>query len=204
MSFRFLKWDLHKLGQIKSDIASLESSLQRETIPSEFQEASKIITTYNMALTSDLSKIQKKEFQREGIQDSSTGAFMDHHHQSSNTTKKTHSRRFKRRNIITANNNVNADTCPVLNVSSVTLSDSETSLLSNGLDFCRTPCEVSDQQLREDTRAFFRRLRLKEHFSRKNSKEDSAFKPQDATDCILENHPLYRPTSTWEPPPGKC
>jgi hypothetical protein len=127
-----------------------------------------------MALTSDLSKVQKKKFQLDGIQDSSTGAFMDHHNQSSNTTKKTRSRRFKHRNTITANNRDNADICPVLNVSSVTLSDSETSLLSKGLNFCPTPREVNDLQLREDARAFFRQLRLKEHFSRKDSKEDSA------------------------------
>jgi hypothetical protein len=49
-----------------------------------------------MALASDLSKVQKKKFQRDGIQDSSTGAIMVHHNQSSNTTKKTRSRRFKR------------------------------------------------------------------------------------------------------------
>jgi hypothetical protein len=90
-----------------------------------------------------------------------------------------------------------------LNVSSVTLSDSETSLLSKGLNFCPTPREVNDLQLREDARAFFRRLRLKEHFSRKDSKEDSASKPQDAIE-VLEKHPFYRPKSTWEPPPGKC
>ena len=62
-----------------------------------------------MALTSDLGKVQNKKFQRDGIQDSSTAAFMDHHNQSSNTTKKTRSRRFKRRNTITANNRDNAD-----------------------------------------------------------------------------------------------
>ncbi|XP_055997948.1 uncharacterized protein LOC130047308 [Ostrea edulis] len=93
------------------------------------------------------------------------------------------------------------DCCPVLNASSVILSEEETSLLSKGLNFCPTPREVNDQTVREDTREFFRRLRLKEHFSRKTS-DDSNF--TEVTLDNLESHPLYRPKSNWEPQPGKC
>ncbi|XP_061188704.1 uncharacterized protein LOC133196871 [Saccostrea echinata] len=95
------------------------------------------------------------------------------------------------------------DICPVLNKSSVPLSESETSLLSKGLNFCPTPHEVDGKQVREDTRAFFRRLRLKEHFSRKNSDDDSYDSSQPQL-YDLEKHKLYRPKSNLEPAPGKC
>lgn len=47
---------------------------------------------------------------------------------------------------------------PVLNALSVSLSEVETSLLSKGLNFCPTP------QNGDNTRVFFRKQRLKEHF----------------------------------------
>lgn len=51
--------------------------------------------------------------------------------------------------------------------------------------------------------AFFRRLRLKEHFSRKDSSNDHTDEPPPPLHN-LEEHKLYRPKSTWEPAPGKC
>jgi hypothetical protein len=53
---------LTALGQIESDIGSLESSLKLEITLTEFQEAFRIFNVYNTALTSNLLKIQKKEF----------------------------------------------------------------------------------------------------------------------------------------------
>ncbi|XP_056003652.1 transient receptor potential cation channel subfamily M member 2-like [Ostrea edulis] len=167
-----LSWDQHKLGETESDIISLESSLQLDTTLTEFQEVSRIKTTSNTALISNLEKVQQKKFECDGIHDRNNEARTYHTERSSTTIN-------------------------------VTLSNSETSLLSKSLNLCPTPREVNDQHIREDTRAFFRRLRLKEHFSLKDSKDKSAYPSQDAID-ILEKHPLYIPKSTREPPPGKC
>lgn len=114
-----LSWDQRKLGQTESDIISLDSSLQLEITPTEFQEASRIITIYNTPLTTDLEMVQKKEVQRNAIHD----------------RNKTRSRRFKHWKTITINDKNTTDICPVLNVSSVTFENSGTSLLSKGLDF---------------------------------------------------------------------
>jgi hypothetical protein len=93
----------------------------------------------------------------------------------------------------------------VLNTSSFPLTESETSLLSKGLNFCPTPHEIDEKQIREDTREFFRRLRLKEHFSRKNP--DSGDDLHDFNQPNLHNlekYKLYRSKSNWKPTPGKC
>jgi hypothetical protein len=97
----------------------------------------------------------------------------------------------------------NTATCPVLNASKVPLSDVETSLLSKGLNFCPTPHEIDEKGIREDTRQFFRRMRLKEHFSRETSCIGRDNDPPTPLEK-LEEHKLYWPKSTWEPTPGKC
>ena len=53
----------------------------------------------------------------------------------------------------------------VVNLSSVELSESETSLLSKGLGFCPRPKSYDRGELVEDNYAFSRRMRLKSHFS---------------------------------------
>ncbi|XP_062572166.1 uncharacterized protein LOC134234122 [Saccostrea cucullata] len=154
-----LSWDIHKLGQLKSEIKSLESSLNDIMSQADLDEAHNIIDTYNMALTNKVNKTQKKKFLRDSVPQSRNNC--------------------------------------------APLSESETSLLSKGLNFCPTPHEVDEKQVREDTRAFFRRLRLKEHFSRKDSEVNSYdFSKPDLHD--LEEHKLYNPKSDWEPAPGKC
>ena len=52
----------------------------------------------------------------------------------------------------------------VLNISNVPLSSDERDLLSRGLSFCPRPSQINRFQLEEDTRQFFRRIRLKEFF----------------------------------------
>jgi hypothetical protein len=98
----------------------------------------------------------------------------------------------------------------VLNLSSVVLSDSEISLLSKGLNFCPVPRDIDEKQVREDTRAFFRRLRLKEYFSRVQNATDSDSETNtDNPSQSQEQKSLFEPNpfhikSTWEPKPGKC
>ncbi|XP_061196804.1 uncharacterized protein LOC133205080 [Saccostrea echinata] len=195
-----LSWDIHKLGQFESDITSLESSLTDSMSQANLDEAHNIIATYNMALTKDLNNTQKKKFLRDNVPQTRN----DRSEVRVNQSRKPRSRRFKRKKTITGDGPLQTpDICPVLNKSSVPLSESETSLLSKGLNFCPTPHEVDEKQVREDTRAFFRRLRLKEHFSRKDCDDDSYDSSQPQL-YDLEKHKLYRPKSNWEPAPGKC
>lgn len=121
------------------------------------------------------------------------------------SSKTRRSRCFKRKKQTKEDESLtDTNTDSVLNASKVPLVDVETSpLLTKGLNFCPTPHEVDDKKVREDTGAFFRRLRLKEHFSRKDSSNDHA---DDSPPPLnnLEEHKLFRPKSTWEPTPGKC
>ncbi|XP_061187286.1 uncharacterized protein LOC133195460 [Saccostrea echinata] len=197
-----LSWDIHKLGQFESDITSLESSFTDSMSQADLDEAHYIIDTYNMALTNELNKTQRKKFLRDSVPQTRNNR--SNLEVRVNKTRKPRSRRFKRLTTIARDGpSQTPDVCPVLNRSSVPLSESETSLLSKGLNFCPTPHEVDEKQVREDTRAFFRRLRLKEHFSRKNSEVDSYDSSQPQLH-ELEEHKLYRPKSDWEPAPGKC
>lgn len=63
--------------------------------------------------------------------------------------------------------------------------------------------EVENKKVGDDTRAIFWMLRLKEHFTWKESSKDHADDPPPPF-CSLEEHKLYRLKSTWEPAPGKC
>ena len=82
----------------------------------------------------------------------------------------------------------------IINMSKVTLDPAQESLLDKGLGYCPVPPKVDSLQLRNDIKAFCRRMRLKAHFSKEI--ED---------DCQDEN-PLPRrpnlnyPKSTWNPP----
>lgn len=74
--------------------------------------------------------------------------------------RKRRSRRHKGKK----NTGKHKDVKVVVNLSSVELSESETSLLSKGLGFCPHPKSYDRGKLVEDTNAFSRRLRLKSHF----------------------------------------
>ena len=52
----------------------------------------------------------------------------------------------------------------VVNLSSRTLTEAESSLLSKGLSFCPTPAEVDTYTLKKDVLEFVRRIHLKEYF----------------------------------------
>lgn len=199
-----LSWDNHRLRQLEKDIVSLESSLNKSTSQADFNEAKRIITTFNTTLTNDLNNTQKRKFLRDDVpvaQRTGPNILLSKPRPSAKTRR---SRRFKRKKPTSQDESFNdTATCPVLNASTIPLTDVEMSLLSKGLNFCPTPHEVDDKKVREDTRAFFRRLRLKEHFSRKDSNKDIADDPPPPLHN-LEEHKLYRPKSTWEPAPGKC
>lgn len=78
-------------------------------------------------------------------------------------SKQRRNRRF-RRHKGKQNTAKHKDDKVVLELSSVELSESETSLLSKGLGFCPRPKSYDRGKLVEDTNAFSRRLRLKSHF----------------------------------------
>ena len=98
----------------------------------------------------------------------------------------------------------------VLNLSDHPLSPSEHSLLSKGLTFCPIPRDVNERRVREDVRAFFRRLRLKEYFSRPKGSRLSDIAEESSSDDEPEDvQNEYQPRpfvkkSTWEPGPSKC
>jgi hypothetical protein len=162
-----------------------------------------MINAYNMSLQRKLNKRQVKKFTRDKInlhtRDSSILPQNSNNFQ--HTAKIHRSRRFKRNTVAKVSNATTIpEFNPVLNVSRISLSEAEISPLSKGLNFCPTPWEIDDKAVREDAKAFFRRLRLKELFSWKDTNIDV---PSQATETS-ELERLYKPKSTCEPPPGKC
>ena len=63
-----------------------------------------------------------------------------------------------------------ANDTPVVNLSSVDLTESENCLLSKGLGFCPRPKSYDRGNLLHDTKFFSRRMRLKSHF---NDRDDT-------------------------------
>ena len=81
----------------------------------------------------------------------------------------------------------------VVNLSKRTLTDAETSLLRKGLTFCPTTLNINRLQLTADLHEFYRRLRLREYFSRRPDIS------QSTEDSALKNTNLAR-KSLWQPP----
>ncbi|XP_061190260.1 uncharacterized protein LOC133198133 [Saccostrea echinata] len=109
----------------------------------DLDEAHDIIDTYNMALTNELNKTQRKKYLRDSVPQTRN----NRSEVRVNKTRKPRSRRFKRLTTIARDGpSQTPDVCPVLNRSSVPLSESETSLLSKGLNFCPTPHEIDEKQ----------------------------------------------------------
>ena len=75
----------------------------------------------------------------------------------------------------------------VVNLSNITLSEAETSLLAKGLSFCPTPPKLDSFQLKTDLGVFCRRLRLKEFFYDEEA---------DVTDNTINP---FRCKSRWTP-----
>lgn len=112
------------------------------------------------------------------------------------------SRRFKREQLTSKDKSLSdTPTFPVLNASRVSLTDFESLLLCKGLYFCPTPHEVDDRKVREDTRAFFRMLRLNEQCLRKDLSKDQADNPSPPWLSQLQATLIV---STWEPATSKC
>ena len=95
-------------------------------------------------------------------------------------------RRFKRRSATTGLQTDPDSTSTVVNISGVTLSDADTTLLSKGLSFCPIPRHIDINQIVDDVETFFRRLRMKEFFIDREEEHYDA--------CP------FRPPCMWMPP----
>ena len=95
---------------------------------------------------------------------------------------KTKRHRSKKSDRIKKESNVNS----VVNVSNVTLSEGEMSLLSRGLSFCPKPSRIDQFQLRDDIKRFSRRLRLREFF----------YDPEEINEDLINP---FKPKSNWTP-----
>ena len=102
--------------------------------------------------------------------------------------KKPRNRRFVRRQRREETSKTANDT-PVVNLSSVDLTELENRLLSKGLGFCPRPKSYDRGNLLHDTKAFCRRMRLKSHFN-----------DRDDTNRSSEKYPNFVPKSDWQPP----
>ena len=89
---------------------------------------------------------------------------------SKKSSKKPRNRRFRRKIHKTANPNNT-----VVNLSTVSLTEDETKVLSKGLNFCPTPSNIDKIKLGDDLNNFARTLRIKEYFGTcsKDEEEDN-------------------------------
>ena len=108
---------------------------------------------------------------------------------------------FNKKTCVCLNNK--DDRC-VVNLSSHNLSEDEKSLLLRGLKFCPTPGEPIIQEIKNDLKAFFRRLKLRAYFHEEDPDPPSN---QSTLDSFLSNTGTtskvdlskFKPQSTWEP-----
>ncbi len=94
----------------------------------------------------------------------------------------------------------------VVNLSSYDLTEQERSILLKGLKFCPTPGEPNMQEIRNDLKSFFRKLKLRDYFYEEENEE-----PNDPTQPTLDSYlspPItdvdltsFKLPSTWEPDP---
>ena len=82
-----------------------------------------------------------------------------------------------------------ANDIPVVNLSSIDLTESENLLLSNGLGFCPRPKSYDRGNLLHDTKVFSRRMRLK-----------SPFNDRDDTNRSSKKYLSFVLKSDWQPP----
>ena len=106
-----------------------------------------------------------------------------------------HSRRHKRIAPIT-------DSKTVVNLSSHSLDEHESTVLSRGLKFCPTRTSIDDLEVRTDLDKFARRLRLKVHFYRDNHDDDDDSPTSSPSESLL-SHPLLKRESTFTPNAGQ-
>ncbi|XP_070576158.1 uncharacterized protein [Ptychodera flava] len=86
----------------------------------------------------------------------------------------------------------------IVNLSNLSLSPVERSVLSHGLKFCPTK-QLDKTELCGDIESFFRRLRLKEYFHKPNSDESSS----GHTTTLPQNPSCKSQDSIWTPPEGR-
>ena len=98
----------------------------------------------------------------------------------------------------------NKESLCVINLSNRPLTPDETSILKKGLKFCPTPGEPNMYDIHRDLRQFFRRMRLRAHFT--NMDEVTPSQQRSIRDFLpsqsQNNGPdlrKYKPKSTWEP-----
>ena len=87
---------------------------------------------------------------------------------SKKSNKKPRNRRFKRKIRVPTNPNNT-----VVNLSTVSLSEDETKVLSKGLNVCPTPSNIDNMKLGDDLDNFARTLRIKEYFGNKDKEVDN-------------------------------
>lgn len=105
-------------------------------------------------------------------------------------------------NIVNKSLNNNVQTYPknVVNLSDVSLSEAQISLLSKGLKFCPTPGEPDMAEMRRDLDNFHRKLKWQSHFHNNKSTEDQT--PIGCPDRLPFKDRRFKNPSRNEPPTG--
>ncbi len=109
---------------------------------------------------------------------------------------------FNNETVVCLNNR--DDRC-VVNLSSYNLTETERSLLLKGLKFAPTPGEPNLQEIKQDLKAFFRKLKLRDFFYEEDESSDP-LQPTLDNFFSQNNDPnidlsKFKNPSTWEPDP---
>ena len=101
----------------------------------------------------------------------------------------------------------NKDARCVVNLSSHDLTEQERSVLLRGLTFCPTPGEPDLQEIKNDLKAFFRRLKLRAHYFEGEENDNPTDPTQPTIDSYMSQHTThvdltkFKLPGTWEPEP---
>ena len=176
------------ISELNQQIDSKTRKLKRELPKSELQNKLRHISQDCLRLSQSLNSRQQRKFQRDHI---TSNQVILTSNQVSPNSKKSRSRRFLRKPVTDSSTATDA----VVTIS-CQLSEEETKLLSKGLNFCPKPRQTDTQKLSLDLAAFYRRLRLREHFA----DEDGVTQSLPDNEIVSK----FKPKSTWNPPKGRC
>lgn len=175
------------LIKLSSDLENLMIICRKKLQIREYENILKRLNDIATIQSCTLSKRQRRKFNRDGIPNQQ------------NTTLpsqiKRRNRHFKRKSLSTNN-----DSNTVVNLSSHHLTESETSLLAKGLNFCPVPGPINSTKLSQELDYFARSLRIKEYFA---SKKEEDYEVNSSSDIEGDTKYRFVKKSEWVPKPSK-
>ena len=174
----------HQVSDLQAQERNKTEELRASCDNGQMQNYMNKLEMFTTVLQSELRNKQDRKLKRDGVPD--TIRAMPQRPNQNNEKKKRNRHRQRRQK--RTNNGTNT----VVNLSdSVELTYSDKTLLSKGLNFCPRPKTYNAFEVEKDVQASARRMRLKEHFAKKQNSD---------SEQLTAEQLKFRPKSTFIPP----